>query len=184
MSSSKKNQRSALMSRIRGKNTSPELVLRKTLWKQGVRYRLNQKILGVRPDFVFLGEKVAIFVDGCFWHGCPEHYVRPRSSRDFWDKKLMANVIRDRNQTLELERQGWTVLRYWEHQVYLELETLLKEITEYVKTSANKTIPARWVVVKVETIDEEKDFERRFLENLINPDLKKTLERKRCTKKW
>jgi DNA mismatch endonuclease (patch repair protein) len=68
-----------------------------------------------RPDFAFRRERVAIFVDGCFWHGCPKHFKRPQSSQEFWDAKLASNRARDARVTRELRRQGWKVLRIWEH---------------------------------------------------------------------
>lgn len=79
-------QRSRCMSHVRGKDTKPELLLRRALWKKGLRYRLFNKLPG-RPDILFIRKRVAIFVDGCFWHGCPEHGTQPRSNADFWKKK-------------------------------------------------------------------------------------------------
>jgi len=112
--------RRAVMSRIKGSNTKPETLLRKALWSLGVRYRLGVRIGRMRPDLVFKKAKLAVFVDGCFWHGCPEHYTPPRSRAGFWAKKLKENVERDIRQTLELERAGWRVLRIWEHQVEID----------------------------------------------------------------
>jgi DNA mismatch endonuclease, patch repair protein len=109
--------RRAVMSRIKGANTKPETLLRKALWSLGVRYRLGTRIGRVRPDLVFKKARLAIFVDGCFWHGCPDHYTPPRSRARFWAKKLKENVERDIRQTFELERAGWRVLRIWEHQL-------------------------------------------------------------------
>jgi DNA mismatch endonuclease (patch repair protein) len=73
--------------------------------------------LRVRPDFVFRARRVAVFVDGCFWHGCPRHYRRPGSRRAFWDAKIARNQERDREVTRALRRAGWTVLRVWEHEL-------------------------------------------------------------------
>ena len=106
-------ERSRMMSRIRGRNTRPERRLRQALWAAGLRYRKHAKTPVGRPDLVFVGPRVAVFVDGCFWHGCPRHYVRPRSRTDFWSRKLRENVDRDRRQTLELHVRGWTVVRIW-----------------------------------------------------------------------
>lgn len=110
-------QRSALMSRVRGRNTSPELKLRRAMWQIGIRFRLGQCIARIRPDVVFRGARLAIFVDGCFWHSCPVHKSRPLSNQDFWDEKLARNVVRDNKTTADLERAGWTVMRFWEHEV-------------------------------------------------------------------
>jgi DNA mismatch endonuclease, patch repair protein len=105
------------MSRIRGKHTTPEKLLRSALWAAGMRYRLHGRTPFGRPDIVFPRWKLAIFVDGCFWHGCPNHYVRPRSREEFWIRKLRQNIERDQRQTSALESAGWRVLRVWEHEV-------------------------------------------------------------------
>jgi len=104
------------MSRIRGKNTKPELYLRKELWARGLRYRLKSNLIG-KPDIVFPGKHLAIFVDGCFWHGCPEHSQMPKSNQPFWTDKLTKNKLRDQTVNSLLREQGWIVLRFWEHEV-------------------------------------------------------------------
>lgn len=122
-------QRSRCMSNIKGKNTSPETRLRKTLWAAGLRYRIHAKLPG-RPDIVFAKAKVVIFVDGCFWHKCPEHGVMPKSNAEFWKTKLEGNVDRDRKKDSELQQLGWSIIRIWEHQV----ETELTETVNYIKS--------------------------------------------------
>lgn len=77
-------------------------------------WRRGQRLVG-RPDFVFRGARIAVFVDGCFWHGCPTHYRRPKSRRDYWDEKIARNKRRDRDVDRTLRKQGWMVLRFWEH---------------------------------------------------------------------
>jgi DNA mismatch endonuclease (patch repair protein) len=104
------------MSRIRGKNTKPEIVLRSALWSLGLRYRLHAPLLG-KPDIVFLGSRVAVFVDGCFWHGCPDHSVKPKTNSSFWKTKLRKNIERDIRASASLEAAGWTVVRIWEHEI-------------------------------------------------------------------
>src|SRR5215475_6215393 len=94
--------RSEQMARIRGAHTSPEVELRSLLWRSGLRYRLHVKALPGRPDLVLSRSRVAVFVDGCFWHGCPDHYVRPRSRTRFWAEKLSQNVQRDCQQHCQL----------------------------------------------------------------------------------
>jgi DNA mismatch endonuclease, patch repair protein len=157
--------RSQNMARIRGRDTSPELIIRRGLWDAGLRYRLHVKTAGGRPDVVVTRVRLAIFVDGCFWHGCPEHYVRPRSRNDFWDAKLRENVHRDRRQTLKLEEQGWRVLRIWEHEVREQPERTLKRILECALRPRLRKAPA-WRVVKVEALDAIGSLERRYLEDL------------------
>ena len=109
-------QRSYCMSRIRGRDTKPELLLRTALWAAGLRYRLANRLPG-KPDIVFPGRRVAVFVDGCFWHGCPEHYKRPFSNTEFWDAKISGNRERDNRRTKELRKAGWKVIRIWDHEI-------------------------------------------------------------------
>lgn len=121
-------QRKRNMSRIRGKNTSPELKLRKMLWESGIRgYRVHYKLLG-KPDIVFTRKKVVVFVDGCFWHKCPVCFRPPETNAEFWNDKLQKNVERDLKVTKELEDLGWTVLRFWEHEVKKTPEDVLARI--------------------------------------------------------
>ena len=111
-----KTKRSQIMSRIRGRgNKETELALIRVLRAHRITgWRRHQAIFG-KPDFVFREVRVALFVDGCFWHGCPRCYTRPKSNRLFWDAKLTGNCARDRLVGRELRRLGWRVLRIWEH---------------------------------------------------------------------
>jgi len=113
--------RSEQMARIKGFNTSPELTLRRALWARGLRYRLNVRTPGGRPDLTFAKDRLAVFIDGCFWHGCPLHYTRPRSREEFWSAKLIENIDRDCRQATALRAAGWSVLRLWEHEVVLDV---------------------------------------------------------------
>ena len=128
-----REQRSRCMSRIRGRDTKPELVLRKAVWALGGRYRLAYPVPG-RPDLVFPGPKLAVFVDGCFWHGCPEHGAIPKTNNEFWASKLNRNKERDVRVTAQLRESGWTVLRYWEHQVLANAD----EVTARVLSALNR----------------------------------------------
>ena len=105
------------MSRIRSKgNSSTERRLRCALVGAAISgFRMHMKSLPGRPDFAFPLHKVAVFVDGCFWHGCPECYVRPKSNQQYWDKKLIGNRARDTRVNSELIDMGWAVVRIWEH---------------------------------------------------------------------
>ena len=121
-------QRRKNMSRIRGKNTSPEMKLRKMLWESGIRgYRVHYKLPG-KPDIVFTRKKVVVFVDGCFWHKCPVCFRPPETNAEFWNDKLQKNVERDLKVTKELEDLGWTVLRFWEHEVKKTPEDVVARI--------------------------------------------------------
>lgn len=122
-------QRSYCMSRIKGKDTKPEVQLRKTLWALGYRYRLHYKLSG-KPDIVFPRQKIAIFVDGCFWHGCPDHFRVPKSRSEFWQKKIQSNIDRDLRNNSLLKEEGWTVLRLWEHDINKDILGCINSIAE------------------------------------------------------
>ena len=109
-------QRSETMRRVRGKDTSCEVLLRSALHRRGLRYRLHAKLPG-KPDVVFPRAKVAVFVDGCFWHGCPEHCRVPTGNRKYWEAKIARNRARDERATDALRAEGWAVIRVWEHEV-------------------------------------------------------------------
>jgi len=123
------------MSQINGRDTKPEILLRKNLWAMGLRYRLKSKVTG-KPDLVFAGKKVAVFVDGCQWHSCPAHWVRPKSNTEFWDAKFEKNRNRDVAVNGLLKEQGWTVLRFWEHEVEKHCATVADRIFRAVRTGA------------------------------------------------
>jgi DNA mismatch endonuclease (patch repair protein) len=104
------------MARVRSRNTAPEELLRRALWALGLRYRLRPDLPGT-PDLAFPGVRLAVFVDGCFWHGCPSHYTAPVKNGAFWQAKLDRNMARDRRVDEELAARGWRSLRLWEHDV-------------------------------------------------------------------
>jgi DNA mismatch endonuclease, patch repair protein len=158
------------MARIRGSNTQPELLLRSELWRRGHRYRLNRRVLGCRPDLVFLGGRLVVFVDGCFWHGCPEDYSRPGTRPDYWAAKLLENLERDRRQTRELEDEGWSVVRIWEHEVYESPERVADRVTDVLEGRTPEHGPD-WRVASVEVVDPVERIERRRLTDLRNRDL-------------
>ncbi|MGW5100401.1 very short patch repair endonuclease [Streptomyces sp. NPDC004100] len=107
------------MQAIRNRDTKPEWLIRTLVHAQGLRYRVAAKPLpDLRrtADMVFRPAKVAVFIDGCYWHGCPEHYVPPRTNPAYWSAKVTRNMARDRDTDQRLEEAGWTVLRFWEHE--------------------------------------------------------------------
>lgn len=107
------------MSRQRQKDTKAELLVRRELHARGLRYRVNSKLesdLRTRADIAWRTLRVAVFIDGCYWHGCPMHATRPKANADWWAEKLDANVRRDRRADEALASRGWTVLRFWEHE--------------------------------------------------------------------
>ncbi|MBL1073427.1 very short patch repair endonuclease [Nocardia sp. 2] len=110
---------SARMSRQKRAGTAPELALRKELHRRGARFFVDRAPLrGVRrrADIVFPRKKVAVYVDGCFWHSCPEHATHPKNNAQWWADKLAGNVARDRDTDARLAAAGWTVVRVWEHE--------------------------------------------------------------------
>lgn len=158
--------RSEQMSRIRCKHTEPERMLRAALWAAGMRYRLHATTPVGRPDLVFPGSQVAVFIDGCFWHGCPLHYARPRSREEFWANKLTTNVFRDTRQSAALDSDGWRVVRLWEHEVVEDLSGCVARVER-----ALRGVPDEWrtqlrVVRVVETGDR---MERREIAYLKEP---------------
>ncbi len=98
------------------KDTGPELALRRELHARGVRFRLHRRDLPGRPDVVLVRLRVAVFVDGCFWHACPDHGVAPKANADWWAAKLDANRARDVRNDEAIEGLGWTALHVWEHE--------------------------------------------------------------------
>lgn len=122
-----KEKRSEVMAKIRGRgNKDTELVMIRIFKEHHIMgWRRNQKLLG-KPDFTFWKPRVVVFVDGCFWHGCPLHATMPKNNKDFWEKKLGANKVRDKFVTEELQRKNWIVIRVWEHELKNPIEFIGK----------------------------------------------------------
>jgi len=103
----------------RSRDTKPELAVRSAVHRRGLRFRVAmrpQPELRRTADMVFRKAKTAVFVDGCYWHGCPDHYAQPATNRQYWSDKISGNIKRDKETNLYLEKSGWTVLRFWEHE--------------------------------------------------------------------
>jgi DNA mismatch endonuclease (patch repair protein) len=171
------------MARIRGSDTEPELLLRRALWQRGLRYRVGGKTPAGRPDLVFASRKIAIFIDGCFWHGCPDHYVRPRSRTEFWSAKLEENTSRDARQLATLEADGWLVFRVWEHEVFEALDDVADRIVTGI-AAGRAGASTSWRVWKVEPLDEAGTIERRHLRELRGAAPDRQVEQARHTRKW
>lgn len=129
-----REKRSKIMSSIKGKNTKPEIIVRKLLWAQGIRYRIhNRKVFGT-PDISIKKQKLAIFIDGCFWHGCSNCYKAPKTNSKFWKDKLEYNKHRRTIVRHELRKNDWKILEFWEHQVSKEPDKVIKRIvSEFVQ---------------------------------------------------
>lgn len=175
--------RTQQMARIRSRGTGPERRLIEILGVETIEgYAEHLPTRAGRPDLVFAEAKVAIFVDGCFWHGCPLHYVRPGTREAFWSAKLHKNVTRDRRQTLQLEGMGWRVVRLWEHEIREAPEQVLVKVRAAFE-DADIEPGFDWRVVQVEEIDSAQRIERRYLEDLRDPWTTDIQEGRRITAK-
>lgn len=121
----------------RSRDTGPELALRSVLHRRGLRFRVHQPaIVGLRcrPDLLFSRARVAVFVDGCFWHSCPIHATKPSANGEWWREKLAANVGRDRRHDAALQEEGWLSLRVWEHEdPFLAADRIERAVRERVR---------------------------------------------------
>jgi DNA mismatch endonuclease, patch repair protein len=118
----------------RSRDTAPEMALRRALHRLGFRYRVaTRPIPDLRrtADIVFTRRRVAVFLDGCFWHGCPDHHRKPNQNSQYWGPKITRNVERDLDTTAQLTSAGWTVLRFWEHE---DLPDVVTAITAVLTT--------------------------------------------------
>lgn len=128
----------------RSRNTKPEVRVRSELFRRGLRFRVDFRLAPparIRADVVFTKARVAVFIDGCFWHGCPVHGTTPKSNVDYWVPKLAANRARDAASTALLTGEGWTVMRFWEHEPTEEVgervETAVKAARALIAESRN-----------------------------------------------
>ena len=133
-----KAQRSYCMSQIRSKGTKPEILLRKALWRKGFRYRLKSKLPG-KPDFVFPSRKLVVFVDGCFWHRCPNHYQPPKQNASFWEEKIAGNVARDAAVNAKLATAGYSVVRIWDHELRGNIDDVAERVVERLQKIAKRS---------------------------------------------
>lgn len=127
-------KRSKIMSKIRGKNTKPEMLFRKALWAKGVRYRVNNKTLPGKPDISIIKYKLAIFIDGEFWHGYNwnERKHTIQSNRGFWIPKIERNMQRDEEVNQLLAEMDFTVFRFWEQEVKKDLDKCINDVLVYL----------------------------------------------------
>jgi DNA mismatch endonuclease (patch repair protein) len=124
------------------RDTSPEWKVRRLLHARGLRYRVDLQLpfdKRRRADITFTRAKVMVFIDGCFWHACPEHYVAPKAHPEYWGPKIAANRARDVETTQRLQADGWTVLRFWEHE---DPESVALRVAAVVGDAAMAAAPA------------------------------------------
>jgi DNA mismatch endonuclease, patch repair protein len=129
---------SARMSRQGRRDTLPEVAVRRLLHASGMRYRVNVPVPGMPRrtiDIVFSKARIAIFMDGCFWHGCPQHATQPKANAEWWRTKLDKNIARDVETTEHLRAEGWTVLRFWEHEAPGEVAARIAGVVTDFKSS-------------------------------------------------
>ncbi len=133
-------QRSKIMSKIRGKNTKPEMAFRRALFAAGYRYRIDYKKLIGKPDIALNRYKTVIFIDGEYWHGYNWEERKPKikTNRDFWVAKIERNMQRDEEVNEELELMGYTIFRFWESEVKKELDKCLTEVLKHLKNFKNE----------------------------------------------
>jgi DNA mismatch endonuclease (patch repair protein) len=124
-------KRSRIMAAVKGTGgKSTERRLRAALVRLGISgWRMNASDVLGKPDFLFQTQRIAVFVDGCFWHGCPQHYRRPSTSQTYWDAKVARNMARDKKNRATLKRAGWRVVRFWEHDIKLSPVICARKIT-------------------------------------------------------
>lgn len=127
-------KRSKIMSKIKGKNTKPEMRFRRALWKAGVRYRVDSKSLPGKPDVSIKKYKLAVFIDGEFWHGYnwDERKPKLKSNREFWIPKIERNMQRDREVNQQLKNMGFTVFRFWSDEIKNNLKTCINDVRMYL----------------------------------------------------
>lgn len=130
-------QRSRTMSSIRAQSKLENL-FSKELWHEGIRFRKNVRNLRGTPDIAIKKYKVVIFVDSCFWHGCPLHYKRPKSNQEFWDAKIARNKERDLEVDAYYTESGWHVLRVWEHDIRKNLDETVDSTLEFVQAAMRR----------------------------------------------
>jgi DNA mismatch endonuclease (patch repair protein) len=122
------------------RDTRPEILVRRLLHARGLRYRVDHRVeteSRSRADIAFTRQRIAVFIDGCFWHSCPEHLHLPKANADYWTPKLARNVERDAEVTAVLRGLGWTVLRFWEHEPAREVADLIIAAVQRARSSAS-----------------------------------------------
>ncbi|WP_231931127.1 very short patch repair endonuclease [Micromonospora coriariae] len=122
------------MKRMRRASTKPELLIRRELHRRGLRFRINHPVLPGRPDIAFTRARLAVFVDGCFWHQCPKHGVMPKNNREWWQAKLRRNVERDREKDAALTALGWQVRHFWEHEDPVAVADEVEQTWRHLRT--------------------------------------------------
>ncbi|MFJ4998636.1 very short patch repair endonuclease [Microbacterium sp. NPDC088619] len=146
----------ATMRANRGRDTGPEMQVRRLVHAAGLRYRVHarpERDLRRTVDMLFRRARVTVLIDGCFWHGCPEHHQPPKSNAAFWSDKISTNRARDAQTTDSLTRRGWLVLRFWEHEIRADVDAVAARIIHSVRTRSADALSEQ----SVENRSEEPD---------------------------
>ncbi len=127
--------RSRTMSKIKSSDTKIEIEFRKALWNLGYRYRKNYKKLPGKPDIVFVSKRIVVFIDGEFWHGYrwKEKKKKIKNNREYWIQKIEKNIKRDKENNKKLKELGWSVIRYWEHEIRSDMQKCVEEIIRIIQ---------------------------------------------------
>ena len=139
-----KEQRHKNMQAIRSKDTKIEILLRKALWHEGIRYRKNYKVCSCHPDIVITKYKIAVFCDGEFWHGKSMERYDVTTNVKYWHEKIKRNVERDLENTIELRDNGWIVLRFWETEIEKHLADCVAEVQRCIDARRSGAIRRTW----------------------------------------
>lgn len=134
------------MQSARRRDTAPEIALRSALHRRGFRFRVDYKLPGLRrrADIVFPSERIAVFVDGCFWHGCPEHGTWPKANSEWWREKIRTNKSRDADTNRRLNELGWLVIRVWEHEDSIRAAGSIAEVVARRREVTGSDRPVPW----------------------------------------
>ena len=122
--------RSKIMSTIRGKNTKPEIKIRKIIWSRNKRYRIHDRTIFGTPDISNKKRRLAVFIDGCFWHGCSRCYKEPQTNTEFWRTKIKNNRERRKKVISKLKVEGWNIMEFWEHEINQDSKAIARKIVK------------------------------------------------------
>lgn len=127
-----KKKRSEIMSSIRSKDSSIEILFRKELWKNGLRYSKNSTKYFGKPDVVLLKYRAVVFIDSCFWHGCKKHCRIPTTHKNYWVKKILRNTGRDKEVSIYYKKHGWKIFRIWEHEIEKNSDEVINKLIKMI----------------------------------------------------
>lgn len=126
-------KRSQVMRAVKSKDSKIEVKVRSALWQLGFRFRKNVNTLPGKPDIVFSKKKAVIFIDSCFWHGCPKHLRKPSSNQEYWNKKIARNIERDVEVNTIYQNMNWKLLRIWEHELKESFHDCINNIATFIQ---------------------------------------------------